>query len=203
MRIAPILVLLLAAPGLAAEPDVAALCEEVRGLYEKASKELPFLATHDLIWNREITERMPGDAEERYTKQLVPLSFHHQSHFPAKVLLPLLEREDPKVRTLTLVGLFALEDPFLLPHIAGLVHDEAVTFSEPVEQFSYEGQWPRCVDPAMRVQTVGSVAQRMIRFYVERSRERIDFREDYWEQTWTNYCGPRAARGSCAGWMTT
>ncbi len=78
-----------------------------------------------------------------------------------------------------------------------------MTFSEPVEQFSYEGQWPRCVDPAMRVQTVGSVAQRMIRFYVERSRERIDFREDYWEQTWTNYYGPRAARGSCAGWMTT
>ena len=88
MRIAPILVLLLAAPGLAAEPDVAALCEEVRGLYEKASKELPFLATHDLIWNREITERMPGDAEERYTKQLVRLSFHHQSRFTAKVLLP-------------------------------------------------------------------------------------------------------------------
>ncbi len=49
MRIAPVLVLLLAAPGLAAEPDVAALREEVRGLYENASKELPFLATPDLI----------------------------------------------------------------------------------------------------------------------------------------------------------
>ncbi len=143
---------------------------------------------------------MPGDAEERYTKQLVPLSFHHQSRFTAGVLLPLLEHKDPKVRTLTLVGLFALEDPFLLPHIAGLVHDESLTFPEPVEQISRESGWPRCVNPTMRVQTVGSVAQRMIRFYAERSREGIDFREAYWEQTWAHYYGPRAARGSCAGW---
>jgi hypothetical protein len=89
--------------------------------------------------------------------------------YPISDLDALTKHRDPRVRTLALVCLFSKGDPKLLPLIFTLVDDAEPTFPArtpvaylppPPRRFSQIPQTP---------QTVGSIAERMLSFYLERA----------------------------------
>jgi hypothetical protein len=201
MRLTPFLILLLPAVALAEEPDLEALRKEARERYEKVARELPFLSAGDLILGREIKVSVPGGTRE-YEERIATLGFHPGSRFTGEAILPLLSHEDPRVRTLALCGLFALQDPAHLPSIHGLAQDREETFPQPETNISYEkSPWGRVAAPTLRRRTVADVARRMVDFYASRSRVRLSYHPQRWLRSFAAYYEPRAKRGSCAGWL--
>jgi hypothetical protein len=112
----------------------------------------------------------------------------------------LTRHANPRVRTLALVHLFAKGDPKLLPIIFALVTDPADTFPEHIAFASVGLTAPK--DAPKRPQTVGAVAEHMIRFYLERGGYSYGLAgisdcpgfDDYWRQ--------RQDRTVLASWFT-
>ncbi len=117
---------------------------------------------------------------------------------PADVV-PLLKHDDPRVRGLAVVALYSADDPQLLPAIAALADDAAVTF--PAAQ-------PHAAPMAMKIptvlvkQTVGQLATAIVNIYMQSggffygpqgNRNHPGF-DEYWK--------PRAARSWTAGWWS-
>ena len=122
--------------------------------------------------------------------------------YPMSDLAALTKHRDARVRTLALVCLFNKGDPKLLPLIFALVDDPGPTFPArtPV---AYLPPPPRRFDEIPQTpQTVGSIAERMLSFYLERAgyvygshgkSDCLGFL-DYWSQ--------RKDRDHLASWFT-
>ena len=117
-----------------------------------------------------------------------------------------LANSDPRIRTLALGALFIREDPHELPLIAGLAYDNAATF--PLLGISLNSMGgPLPLSAFESPQTVGDVAQAMIRFYLN-AADRLSYQgpsfakqptlpssvfEEYWSE--------RHNRVRCASWF--
>ena len=102
-------------------------------------------------------------------------------------------------RTLAAVALFDLEDPTVLPALAGLCDDGAATFDGHGE-LSASWLLTTGVGPPPLKQTVADVARKMVGFYMERSGFYYGVKHSpqpgfaaYWEA--------RKNRLHCAGWF--
>ncbi len=113
-------------------------------------------------------------------------------------LLTLLSDKDPKVRTLALAGLYAKFEPQVLPSIVAMVNDKEPSYLEPLDVARAYGSQ---MDIPTRATTVGEIAQRIVRFYLESAgfyygikgsgnNPGFDF---YWQQ--------RKNRKYCASWL--
>jgi len=112
--------------------------------------------------------------------------------YPNADIEALTRHRDPRVRTLALVCLFGKEDPKLLPLFFKLVDDPAPTFPAraPVA-YAYPSRRPGAFSEIPQTpQTVGSVAEKMLSFYLERAGYSYGSRgtnnclgfPDYWAQ---------------------
>jgi len=124
-------------------------------------------------------------------------------HAKNEDLIPLLKHEDPKVRTLAIAALASLDDPSVLPAIADLLADDAITFSRE-QPPSQQSIGPR---PLRNDVTVGENAQEVLFLYLsqagytgyqlvgrreahQKSRKEFD---DYWSK--------HKGRDYCASWF--
>jgi hypothetical protein len=155
---------------------------------ERLTAATTHLATSDIVYNRELERRWPADliAEQRQVVAELRAILNERDSLQA-----LLSHADPRVRTLALGALFMREDPRDLPAIARLTADASPTFP-------YLGLSPNSAPGPLPLsefespQTVGSVAQAMIRIYLEASPSEGGF-DQYWAR--------RAARQRTAGWF--
>lgn len=93
--------------------------------------------------------------------QLVLLQHLKAASKQRDALLPLLEHDDPKVRTLALGALFQREDAQDLPLIASLLDDDAPTFLDLTDETGSHGAFNISSDQE-RAQTVTTVASAML-----------------------------------------
>lgn len=133
-----------------------------RARLERAASELTHFATADLIYNRwSEPQRWPVgmlEAQQDLLRQLRAVALDRDG------LRGLLQDADPHVRS-PLVGLFIREDPQDLPFIARLVNDKSQTLPHLGRSLnSMGGRMP--LSAFESPQTVGDVAQSMIRFYL-------------------------------------
>ncbi|WP_166831125.1 HEAT repeat domain-containing protein [Thalassoroseus pseudoceratinae] len=125
-------------------------------------------------------------------------------------LIPLLEHEDPKVRSLAVVALFATENPSVLPHLVPLADDKELTFPCPLPVAMPATFLPPKPEPMpTKPQTVGDVAKQAVDFYLRKagygygitgSRNNPGF-DHYWQRrkdrTWcTSWFAVRLARAT-------
>jgi hypothetical protein len=178
----------------------------VRQRLETLAAETSYFATGEIVDNRWTEERRwpPGLLEEQQhvVAELRALTEERDA------LRALLDDRNPKVRTLALGALFIREEPHDLPLIARLSSDSAATFTRlGMAATSMGGRLP--ISYFESPQTVGDVAQEMIRFYLgatgrpsfggagtpfnrQRSLPPSAF-DDYWAQ--------RSSRAHCASWF--
>jgi len=101
-----------------------------------------------------------------------------RSSFSKEALLGLLAHENPKVRTLAAVALYAKDDPFVLPELAKLSGDQAITFMSPAGEVIGSRY---CT--VFRKQTVGEAVKWMLWQYLSASGSFgfSDF-DEYWKE---------------------
>ncbi len=172
---------------------------------ERLAREATHFATGEIVSNAWHEERRWPIAlleEQRHVlKELQAATEEHQ------MLQSLLENQNPKIRTLALGALFIREDPQDLPLIARLANDEASTFPRlGMAATSQPGRLP--LSYFERPQTVGNVAQEMIRFYSD-AADRLPFegagpfgrQPPLPSSAFDEYWAGRSTRGRCASWF--
>ena len=155
---------------------------------ERLAAVATHFATDDIIRNRWSDGRWPSalrEQQEQLLRELRGVSGQRD------LLASLLGHRDPRVRTLALGALFAREDPRDLPLIAARVGDRASTFTL-VRASPDSRAGPLPLASFESTQTVGDVAEQMIRFYLDAAFESGTF-EQYW--------AARGARARSASWL--
>lgn len=137
-----------------------ATAKQAREHLERLAGKLQLLSTGDFLYDR-IGSRFQSDSDRKILSELMATSY------PETALIELLKHDSPTVRTLALVCLFATENQKVLPDMIKMVDDQAETFPRPV---------PVAVAVSSKIeslptepQTVGQVAEQMVRFYMERA----------------------------------
>ncbi len=139
--------------------------ESVQSLFERVANEMPCFpygyCLIDTFDDRGFA--VPPSMIKRY-EALIPLVL--DPALPLAEVLPLLHHNDPKVRVLAIVAVFAREDPKLLPGIAALRADTALTIPAP-EPAGAQVPPPdiETRPPHLRPLTVGEVAEAAIHWY--------------------------------------
>lgn len=177
---------------------------------EFIAEKLRLFNTIDIIYDRVALARSPVAASmEQYKKDATLLNNFFAKNYPAAFLLELLNHPGPQVRTLGLAGLFAKEDPKLLPHIAAMIADNAPTFlKEEAIAYLYP---PQVESVPTQPQTVGEIARQMVDFYMQQASYYYEINgpancpgfNDYWSQrkdlehiaNWFSVRMRRAAQG--------
>jgi hypothetical protein len=173
---------------------------------EEAAKGLSHFATADLIYNRwSEPSRWPVgmlEAQQGLFQQLRALAQDRDG------LRGLLQDQDPTVRALTLGALFIREDPQDLPFIARLMSDATPTIPRlGMSLDSRGGRLPLSMFESS--QTVGGIAQEMIRFYLHATDrpsfqvQSISFprRPEIVPSLFDSYWSERSGRARCASWF--
>ena len=161
--------------------------------FERAAAPQRFLDLGCVLYDRLDRER---DCADQAGAELT------RGAYPTSDLEALTKHRDPRVRTLALACLFYKDDPQLLPLIFKLVDDTGPTFPArtPV---AYIPPLPRVFSEIPQTsQTVGSIAEGLISFYLKRAGYFYGSRgtgacpgfPDYWAQ--------RKDRDHLAGWFT-
>ncbi len=117
-------------------------------------------------------------------------------------LRALLAHDDARVRTLALVALYDREDPRLLPDIFRLVGDEAPTFPALLPDSRAWLTDPPLGPERLREQTVGGLANAMLRPHLESAGYSGDALGRDGQDGFANYWKTRAGRSSSAGWWS-
>lgn len=162
---------------------------------ERIAGKLKFLATHEFLYDRRDLRQLPENVVKEYQGLLRPL---FDGQYTVEHWVALLKHKDARVRTLALAALFAREDPKLLPHLASLMDDKALTFPNVPQQFGFGFLEPKFEPKMLKEQTVGEMAGSMVGFYLwrvgfdlhERNPTTAEF-ASYWEA--------RKDRAHCAG----
>ena len=159
--------------------------------FRQLASELPFVSYGDFL-----SDSKPGYAgQDQVFKAWAALQAVMKTKPPFADLAKLVKHDDPKVRTLALLGLFDREEQAAFPLIHSLAEDAAATFPA---QFEPGG---RAIDEPLRLYTkpatVGSVALRML--------ETIGFRADWLgskgrEQTFAEWSARRLGNPDWIGW---
>lgn len=192
IRILHILTVLWVFTAAAAGAETADIAQ-TREDFEKYAARLSYLPVGEVIFDRtgHALIEVPSEKRNEYSNVIEKITDRAYSE---KVLILLLDDVDSRIRTLAAVALFDREDPSLLPFLVRLSGDDAETFPryEPMSIASPDsGNRP----PPVR-QTVRNVAEKMIRFYLEKSGFYYSLADDfrkYWEA--------RKDRAYTAGWF--
>lgn len=176
-----------------APPDA----EQTRVDFEKMSADLPYLPVKEVLYDRDedmfrVADLNLRDQRIRIARQVM------DGNYPKDALLGLLKHENPKVRTLALVALYASNDPSVLPALAERCGDDAPTF-DGYPELSQEWLRHTGIGPPPLHQTVGDFARQMVEFYMRPSGYTRNIRindndfEEYWKA--------RKDRKYGAGWF--
>jgi hypothetical protein len=145
-------------------------------------------ATGSIIRNRWLDGRWPPELLRQQDELLTALKAMRNAPGDLRAALG---DPDPKVRTLALGALFVREDPRDLPFIAVLQSDSTATMTH-LQAAATSQPGPLPVERFESPQTVGDVATKMIRFWLDAAAESYSF-----EQYWT----ARGGRERCASWF--
>jgi hypothetical protein len=184
-----------------ADATPAAQTPSVSQRLERLASEATYFATRDILSNRWSERRWPTHLlleQEHVLAELRSVAGERAA------LQALLRHGDPKVRTLALGALFIREDPRDLPLIAQLMQDRATTL--PRLGMSGRSEAPLPLAEFVTPQTVGDVAQAMIRFYLEAAHRLFSgppsgSRPDLPRAAFDQYWAARAHRERCASWF--
>jgi len=123
------------------------------------------------------------------------------TRFAVRDLVALTRHTNPRVRTLALAQLFERTDPTLLPAIFALTEDTADTFPAHTP-FAYVSTGAAFADVPKTAQTVGSIAEAMVRFYIERAGYSYGSRTATACPAFADYWQRRKDRAALASWFT-
>jgi hypothetical protein len=171
---------------------------------DRLASETTHFATGEIISNAWDEGRWPIGLLEQQQHVLKELQAAAEE---PTVLEALLEDPSPKVRTLALGAIFVREAPQELPLIARLMNDEASTFPRIGMAFTSQ-PGPLPLSFFERPQTVGAVAQEMVRFYLD-AANRLPFgnidssapQPLLLSSAFDEYWAERSARTRCASWF--
>lgn len=93
-----------------------------------------------------------------------------------ETLRPLLKHPNPRVRTLAMALLINANDPSVLPDIADLLEDDAVTFFGPSIKYQIA---PPGGSPLAKNATVGSNARSVMWFYIHPATWKSDYQDEF------------------------
>jgi hypothetical protein len=166
--------------------------------------ETTHFATGDIISNAWHESRWPSGLLEEQQHVLAELRAVNGEREALQVSLA---NPDPQIRTLALGALFIREDPHDLPLIARLLNDEAATFPRlGMAATSQPGRLP--LSYFERPQTVGEVAQEMIRSYLNAANHPpfdgagpFDKPPRLPSSVFDEYWAERNGRARCASWF--
>lgn len=167
--------------------------------FERLAAETSHFATDDIIANRWLERRWPTnllDEQKALLEQLKSVSGEQAE------LRSLLHSADPKVRTLALAALFIREDKSDLPFIADMLDDHGATFTRLHMAATSGGATPLPIFESD--QTVGDVAQAMIRFYLAAAGEAsfgLFNRGTISRRAFDAYWNERRDRSHSASWL--
>ena len=165
---------------------------------EAIASELGFLCTDELLYNRIRAYGIPKPQADKY-KRLIKLVISHDASVPE--LTKMLKNENPKVRTLAIVALFARDDPGVLHHIASMVDDSSLTFPRPAPHATWYPEVESKLPP-MEEQTVGEIAEKAVRFYIERAGYYYGVKGCKPLGGFNEYWRIRKDREYCASWFS-
>jgi hypothetical protein len=174
---------LLATFALAAEPPTTA--------FERAASSLKFLAAADLLHDRFPDRINPAEDLQTHNKLLTDLFARNDS---INDLLPLLQHNDPKVRTLAIAALCHTGDPKILPHLLSFCDDRAPTLPHPGLVAMTPGM-EKDITP-LEPQVVANFPRAILRQYLSAAGYNsvpADF-QAYWSA--------RKSRPFCASWFS-
>lgn len=81
---------------------------------ERMAEEMPYLSKSDLLYNRLIHKPIFVRPHDKLTFKNI-LNALSDPKFDKETLLFLLGHENPKVRTLAIIGIYQFEDPMIIP----------------------------------------------------------------------------------------
>lgn len=162
---------------------------------EKAAAGLSVFATSDFVYNR-WPHVFSAELEQSYQRPLAPLI---EANYPAGELVPLLAHRQPAVRTLAMALLFHKDAPQLLAHLVPLVSDQAPTLPD-LPLLAYT-QPMAIADFPKSPQTVGQVADRMLKFYLEPAGYHYGVQGTRGHPGWAEYWAAHKDRAYCLSWL--
>jgi hypothetical protein len=173
--------------------------EEARPTLERLASQLKFLSTNDVLYDRLDNRAVGKEAAAEYKRLLEEL---FSAGYPTATLVELLKHSDPKVRTLAMAALFVKEDPKILPHLVEISDDISPTFPSPAPWARVAGPIMRGTEmPPMQKQTVGQIAEKCLRFYLQRAGYNFLVHEGRGKREFAEYWAARKDRQYCASWF--
>ncbi|HWB61525.1 MAG TPA: HEAT repeat domain-containing protein, partial [Chthoniobacteraceae bacterium] len=190
--------------------DTGSQTKDVKAQFEKLARESSYFEINDIL--RNLTEFSTGGTTDSDAKYAIFVAHFRAIHASKEALAPLLTHENPKVRTLAIAALAALDDPTALPYIADLLSDDAATFARSGSDQRPGSQLPNGpasnASPRAHV-SVGENAQAAIAFYLDPAKyygydpvsngRRTDDQKT--RKEFAEYWSKHKDRAYCASWF--
>jgi hypothetical protein len=138
--------------------------QSVRLSFERLAGEIKVLGPDEFIYGFRETSRIPPRDREP-VRQFTALL--ESRPWRSTDFLSLLKHSEAKVRTLTLIALYNLEDPAVLPNIFSLVKDGSPTFASMRRFASFYSPDAPLTAEMTEPQTVGKIAEAILNVYLE------------------------------------
>lgn len=165
---------------------------DLRDALERTAEKLKYFPTESFVYDRIEDRFIPKEwvAGWREAYRLIA-----SGKGTPRERIALLRHEDPKVRTLALAMLYHEEDPKNLRHIASLLKDQEATLPNvSIRAARIINSKPGLYPGEVQRQTVGQVAERMLRFALEPSGYQLSDLDKYFES--------RKGRTNWASWYS-